>query len=295
VDIMANTGTVLITGSTGTVGGAVLDRLRTADVRLRTLSRDEAKAHSLRDRGVEVVVADFLKPETLAPALEGVGVVFLLTPISQDQVVQAGNVIQAAKRSGHHPRIVRLSVHQACREAPTRVSRQHAEIEGAVKASGLPYTLLRPQSFMQNTLMAAPTVAAEGKIYGSFKAGRLGMIDARDIGEVAAKVVTDEGHDGKVYTLTGPSAISFDDVAEALTEVLGKDVRYVDVPLEAAKGAMLRRGIPEWRADALNEYARAHSEGYSDFTTDAIERLTGHPATSYAQFARDFEQRFHGG
>jgi uncharacterized protein YbjT (DUF2867 family) len=223
-----------------------------------------------------------------------VGVVFLITPISHDQVAQAGNVIQAAKRSGHHPRIVRLSVHQACQEAPIRVSRQHAEIEDALTSSELPYTLLRPQSFMQNTLMAAPTVAAEGRIYGAFKAGRLGMIDARDIGEVAARVLTQEGHDGKVYTLTGPAAISFDDVAEALTDVLGKDVRYVDVPPEVAKEAMLRRGILEWRADALNEYAKAHSEGYSDFTTDAVEQLTGHPATSYAQFARDFAQRFRG-
>jgi uncharacterized protein YbjT (DUF2867 family) len=120
------------------------------------------------------------------------------------------------------------------------------------------------------------------------------MIDARDIGEVAARVLTQEGHDGKVYTLTGPAAISFDDVAEALKDVLGKDVRYVDVPPEAAKEVMLRRGIPEWRADALNEYAKAHSEGYSDFTTDAVEQLTGHPATSYAQFARDFAQRFRG-
>jgi uncharacterized protein YbjT (DUF2867 family) len=159
VDIMANTGTILITGATGTVGGAVLDRLR---VRLRTLSRDVAKAG-----------------------------------------------------------------HQAHREAPTRVSRQHAEIEDSVMSSELPYTLLRPQSFMQNTLIAAATVAADGKMYGTFKAGRLGMIDARDIGEVAAKVVTQQGHDGKVYTLTGPAAISFDDVAEALTIVTSADARLL--------------------------------------------------------------------
>src|SRR5215212_4529764 len=229
---MANIGTILITGATGTVGGAMLDSLRTADVRLRTLSRDVAKAQPLKDRGIEVVVADFLKPETLAPALDGVDVVFLVTPISRDQVVQAVNVIQAAKRLGHHPRIVRLSVHQAHREAPTRVSRQHAEIEDALTSSELPYTLLRPQSFMQNTLIAAATVAADGKIYGTFKAGRLGMIDARDIGEVAAKVVTQQGHDGKVYTLTGPAAISFDDVAEPLKDVLGRDVDVAHVLAE---------------------------------------------------------------
>jgi uncharacterized protein YbjT (DUF2867 family) len=292
---MANDGKILITGATGNVGGAALDRLATTDVDLRVLTRDESKARALRDRGVEATVADLLQPETLGPALEGVTVVFLLTPISPEQVVQAGNVIKAAKESGHDPRIVRLSVHQASHRAPTRVSRQHAEIEDALTASGLPYTLLRPQSFMQNTLMLAHTVAAEGRIYQPFKGGKLGMIDARDVGEVAAKVLTEGGHDGKVYTLTGPAAISFHDVARALSEVLGKEVRYVDVSLEAAKDAMLRRGVPEWRADALNEYAKAHSEGYSDFTTDDVERLTGHPATPYEQFARDFEQRFRAG
>jgi uncharacterized protein YbjT (DUF2867 family) len=291
---MADTGKILITGATGNVSRAVLDRLGTAGADLRVLTRDESKAPALRERGVEVAVADFLKPETLGPALEDVSLVFLVTPISREQVAQATNVIQAAKDSGHAPRIVRLSVQQASHEAPMRVSRQHAEIEDALRSSGLPYTLLRPQSFMQNTLMVAHTVAAEGKIYQPFKDGKLGMIDARDVGEVAAKVLTDKGHDGKVYTLTGPAVISLDDVAQSLSEVLGKEVQYVNVPLEPTKAAMLHRGVPEWLADALNEYAQAHSEGYSAFTTDDVEQLTGHPATSYREFARDFEQAFRG-
>jgi uncharacterized protein YbjT (DUF2867 family) len=248
---------------------------------------------ALRDRGVEAIVADFLKPETLGPALEGVSTIFLLTPITPDQVTQASNVIEAARESGNDPRVVRLSVHQASHEAPARISRHHAEIEDELILSGLPYTFLRPQSFMQNTLIAARTVASEGKIYQPFKDGKLGMIDARDIGEVASKV-TERGHEGKAYTLTGPAAISFYDVAEALSEVLGKEVSYVAVPLETAMEVMLNMGIPEWRADALNEYAKAHSEGYSDFTTNDVEQLTGHPATFYKKFAGDFEWVFGG-
>jgi uncharacterized protein YbjT (DUF2867 family) len=291
---MAKNGKILITGATGTVGGAVLDRLGTTGCDVRVLTRDAARAEALRARGVEAVVADFLQPETLGPALAGVRVVFLLTPISPAQVLQARNLITAATASGHHPRIVRLSVHQASPDAPTRISRQHAEVEDAVLSSGLPYTLLRPQSFMQNTLLLAHMVAATGTIYQPFKDGRLGMINARDIAEVAARVLTEEGHEGRVYTLTGPAAISFHDVAQALSEVLGTAVRYIDVSLEAAKEAMLRRGVPEWLADALNEYAKAHSEGYSDFTTDDVARLTGHRATSYEQFAHDFAQAFRG-
>jgi uncharacterized protein YbjT (DUF2867 family) len=273
----------------------LLNYLQTTDVDLRVLAHDESKAQSLKDRGIEdVVLGDFLKPETLMPALEDVSKVFLLTPISPQQVPQASNMIDAAKESGNEPRIVRLSVHQASHEAPARNSRQHAQIEDELASSGLPYTLLRPQSFMQNTLMAAPTVASEGKIYQPFKDGKLGMIDARDIAEVAAKVLTEEGHEGKVYTLTGPAAISFYEVAEVLSEVLGKEVSYINIPLDAAKKAMLSGGIPEWNVDTLIEYAKAHSEGYSDFTTEDFERLMGHPSTSYKEFASDFEQMFGG-
>jgi uncharacterized protein YbjT (DUF2867 family) len=291
---MADTGKILVTGATGNVGSAVLGNLGTTEVNLRTLAHDEAKAQSLKDRGVEAVVGDFLEPETMIPALQGVSTVLLITPIHPEQVTQASNVIKAAKESGNDPRIVRLSVHQASHEAPSRNSRQHAQIEDEVRSSGLPYTLLRPTTFMQNTLATARTVASEGKIYQPFKDGKLGMIDARDIGEVAAKVLTEEGHEGKVYTLTGPAAISFYEVAEALSEVLGKEVRYVNIPLEDAKRAMLNMGLSEWRADVLIEYAKAHSEGYSNFTTEDVEQLTGHPATSYKEFATDFERVFRG-
>ncbi|HKH35829.1 MAG TPA: SDR family oxidoreductase [Rubrobacter sp.] len=292
---MADTGKFLVTGATGKVGSSLLKHLDTANTDLRALVHDESKAQSLRDRDVETVVGDFLEPVSLGTALEGVSTVFLATPIHPEQITQATNVIEAASASGNDPRIVRLSVHQASHQAPTKISRQHAEIEDTLAASGLTYTLLRPQSYMQNTLMAAPTVASEGKIYQPMKEGRLGMIDARDFGEAAAKVLTEDGHEGKTYTLTSPTTVSFYDVAGVLGEVLGKEVAYVPVPLKRAKEAMLQRGIPEWMADALNEYAKAHSEGYSDWTAEDFERLTGHPATHYEQFASDFEQIFRGG
>ena len=291
---MADTGKILVTGATGNVGSAVLGNLGITDGNLRALAHDESSARSLKDRGVEAVVGDFLEPETLVPALQGVSTVLLITPIHPEQVTQASNMIKAAKDSGNDPRIVRLSVHQASHDAPTRNSRQHAQIEDELRSSGLPYTLLRPTTFMQNTLATARTVASEGRIYQPFKDGKLGMIDARDIGEVAAKVLTEEGHEGKVYTLTGPAAISLYEVAEALSEVLGKEVRYVNISLEDAKRAMLNMGLSEWRADVLIEYAKAHSEGYSNFTTEDVEQLTGHRATSYKEFATDFERVFRG-
>ena len=114
---MASRGLVLITGATGRVGSALLDRLSDANVDLRVLSHDESKAQSLRNRGVEVIQGDFLTPETLGPALDQVTAVFLATPIHPEQITQATNVIQAATNSGIAPRIVRLSVHQASHQA----------------------------------------------------------------------------------------------------------------------------------------------------------------------------------
>ena len=292
---MAESGKILVTGAPGRVGSALLERLTATEVEVRALVHDESKVQSLRDRGVEIVLGDFLEPETMGPVLEGVSTVFLLTPIHPEQVPQATNVIQAAKESGNDPRIVRLSVQQASHEAPARNSRQHAQIEDQLISSGLSYTILRPQSFMQNTLMAARTVASEGRIYQPFKDGKLGMIDVRDIGEVAAKVLTEEGHEGKTYTLTGPAAISLYDVAETLGEVLGKEVSYIPISLERAKEAMLIMGLSDWSADVLIEYAKVHSEGYSNFTTEDVEQLTGHPATPYKKFASDFAQVFRGG
>ncbi len=145
---------------------------------------------------------------------------------------------------------------------------------------------------MQNTLMAAQTVASDGALYMPMKEGKFGMIDVRDIVDVAAKVLTEAGHEGKTYGLTGPASISYHDIAAGLSKALGKEVKYVDVPLEAAREAMVGMGLPEWYADAYNEYNKAFSEGFGDFTTNDVKELTGHPARSYETFARDFSQAF---
>ncbi len=286
-------GKILVTGATGNVGGGVVASLTAMGADVRALVHDESKAQGLRDTGVEVVIGDLAKPETLDPAFSGVDKVFLVTPVGPAQVSLARNAIAAAKRAGS-PHIVRLSA-GAVREMPgalPRVSAQHAEIDAELKASGLPYTILRPHGFMQNTLMAAQTVASEGVVYMAVKDAKMGIIDFRDIADVAAKVLTEAGHEGKTYGLTGPASISYHDVAAGLSKALGKDVKYVDVPLEAAREAMVGMGLPERMADAMTEYNKAFSEGFADFTTNDVKEITGHPARSYETFAHDFAQAF---
>ena len=286
-------GKILVTGATGNVSSRLIVELKARGADVRAMVREASEAQGLRDAGVEVVIGDFDKAETLDAAFSGVDKVFLLTPPNPNQVAQARNGIAAAKRAGG-PHIVRQSA-RAVKEMPgalPRVSAQHAEIDAELKASGLPYTILKPHNFMQNTLMAAQTVASDGAVYMPMKEGKLGMIDVRDIVDVAAKVLTEAGHEGKTYGLTGPASISFHDIAAGLSKALGKEVKYVDVPLEAAREAMLGMGMSEWLADANNEYFRALSEGFGDFTTNDVEELTGHPARSYEAFARDFAQAF---
>lgn len=292
---MATSGKILVTGARGKVGSLLILNLTNLGADVRALVRDESKAQGLQDAGVEVVVGDLEEPYTLDAAFRGVDKVFLITPPNPNQVIQAKNGIQAARRSGS-PTIVRLSA-KAVRNMPGAlpwVLVQHAEIDGELRASGVPYTILKPHNFMQNTLMAAQTVASEGIVYMPFKDGKVGMIDVRDIAELAAKVLTEDGHQGQTYTLTGPASISFHDVASGLSKVLCKEVRYIDVPLEAAREAMISMGLSEWFADALGEYTTAFGEGYGDFTTNDVEQVTGHPARSYETFARDFAQVFGG-
>ena len=296
---MTNSGKILVTGATGNVGSVLIPDLTILGADVRALVRNESKAQGLENAGIEVVVGDLDKPDTLDAAFRGVDKVFLITPPNPNQVMQAKNGIAAAKRSGS-PFIVRLSA-GAVRDMPgalPRISGQHAEIDDELRASGVPYTILKPHNFMQGTMMAAQTVESgcpgckHGIVYMPMKDGKIGMIDVRDIVDVAVKVLTEDGHEGKTYTLTGPASISFHDVAAALAKALGKEVNYVDVPLEAGRQAMISMGLSEWMADAFGEYFTAFSEGYGDYTTPDVEQVTGNPPRSYETFARDFAHVF---
>ena len=143
-------------------------------------------------------------------------------------------------------------------------------------------------------MMAAQTVASEGTVYMPFKDGKVGMIDIHDIAEVAAKVLTEYGHQGQTYTLTGPASISFHEVAATLSRVLSREGKYIDVPPEAAREGMVAMGLSAWFADALNEYFRAFSKGLGDTVTHAVQEVTGHPARSYETFVHDFAEVFGG-
>ena len=159
--------------------------------------------------------------------------------------------------------------------------------DAAIIGSGLTYVILRPHYFMQNMFMSADSIAAESKFYLGMGDGRLGMIDARDIVDCIEQAVLSDAFDDRIIDLTGPESIDFGTAAVTLSAALGRPVDYVAVPPEAVEDAIREMGLGDWVARVLRDYSQAYSENWGDFTTGEVARMTGHPARSFADFARE--------
>src|SRR5689334_4371945 len=182
---------VLVTGATGTVSTALLATLKgKRGIKVRALVHDPAKGEALEKDGYEVVVGDLEEPDTLVGAFDGVDVLWLLTPASALEPSMGSNAVAAAKRA-KVKHIVRNSAIKAAHDAPNRNGRLHAQVEDAIKASDIAWTILRPHYYMQNLLSSAGSVASDGMLYMNMGEAPAGMIDARDVGVLAARVIED--------------------------------------------------------------------------------------------------------
>ena len=283
--------TVLVTGATGTVSTALLNALQGADVRLKALVRDASRANDIR--GAEVFAGDLDDPGSLLPAFEGVHDLWLLVPNGPRAPENNMNALWAARQAGVE-RVVRLSVVGAAPDAPNRSGRLHALSDRETERCDMGWTILRPHWFMQNLLNEAGDIAATGTFALNMAASRIGMIDARDIAACAARVLLDgpDRHHGRTYTLTGPRSLTFDEVAGELGRALGRPVRYLPVGDDAKRGTLLGYGVPRWIVDMLEEYARAYSSGWGDFTIGTVTELLGRPPRDVAEFIRDHAGSF---
>lgn len=279
---------ILITGATGTTGGELVKLFQARGVRARVMARDPNK---LTTTGLEIVRGDFADPKSLDAALAGIERAFLLSAPDIRSVELQGNFIEAARRAGVK-HLVKVSSIAAAPDAPCRFLRWHAEIEKRLADSGIPHTNLRPGFFMQNMLWMAGSIKAEGAFYAPSGPGKMGMIDVRDIAAVAFKALTEDGHAGKSYTLTGPEALSHADAAQKLSRVIGRRVRHVDVSPSDFRKTMLDAGMPEWFADGLNELYAWVREGGAAGVTNTVAKLTGKPPIRFEEFARDYAGAF---
>jgi uncharacterized protein YbjT (DUF2867 family) len=280
--------TILVTGATGTIGRDVTRQLAGKSATVRAGVRDPGKARKQFGADVALVPFDFENAHSVDEALKGVTKVFLLPPLMPNQVEAANALVDAAKRAGVR-HIVKLSVIGVDTESFT-LGKWHAAQERHIRESGLAYTLLRPNSFMQNFINHFPP--RDGVIYLPWGNGRASFVDTRDIAAVTAEALTASGHEGKIYTLTGPAALGIAEVAKILSETAGREINYVDVPESAARDGMLQAGLPQWQVDAVMELHAINKQNLWSTVTPDIEKVIGKPPTEFAQFARDHAEKF---
>ncbi|MFF3074008.1 NAD(P)H-binding protein [Kitasatospora sp. NPDC057904] len=283
---------IVVTGATGTVGSKIVTGLRERGESVRALLRNPAEAPAEWDGGVEKAAADFSDPASLDAALAGADVVYLLVAVHPDMADHERNVIDAAVRTGRRPRVV---LHAAAgmeqRPAGVRFVASHVAGLEHLRASGLPWTVIAPNGFYQNFLGMAPSVRA-GRLAVPGGEGAVSYVDARDVAAAAVEVLATEGHEGAVHTLTGPAALTHDALAEQLGAVAGRTVRYTAVAPDAALAGMLDAGWDPWRAEGMVELYGLYAAGHASAVSPDVEKLTGRPARSFAEFAAEHAGAF---
>lgn len=272
---------ILVTGGFGTIGRALVPLLkaRGADVAVMS-SRADAQAD-----GVPLVVADFADPASLRRAFAGVRTLFLLLPLVPNMLALARNAVDAARAAGV-AHVVRSSGAGADATSPVAIARVQGEIDALVQASGIPFTLLRPNSFMQNWVNFHAQALRDGAYHAPNGEGATSMVDVRDIAEAAAAVLLNPGaHAGRIYTLTGGEALSNAQMLAAVSEVAGHPVRYVDIPEAAAREAMA--GLPPALADWLLSLHHVIKQGWAAGVSGDVHTLTGHAPRRFIDFVAE--------
>lgn len=276
---------ILLTGATGKIGAETARQLLEKGATLRALVRDEAKAANLKAAGVELVVGDIADASTVKRALAGVEKAFLLMPNGEHQEAHEKQFTDLCVAAGVK-HLVKMSSMEAVATARTPIPRAHWAVEEYIRASGLAWTMVKPNFFMQNLLASARTIKEQGKFFLPMGNGTTGMADARDIGAVCAEVLTGKGHAGKSYEITGPEVLTFHQVAERFSEVLGKRVEYVPMPMAQFRERMTNILKP-WHLNAVCELFQEIADIGLDHTTDTFKKLIGRDPISVRQFIKD--------
>ncbi len=275
------------------VGRAVLEEVRKTKYAVKAMYR-KAEDAKKAPAGVTSVIADFADKESMRKALGGVENVFLVcSPIPQ-LVELESNAIEACKESG--VRHVVLNSATGAGDCAKSFPSWHRKAEEKLQASGMRYTILRPNGFMQNIVnYNAPSIRAQGAFYAAMGDTKTSVIDVRDIAAVASKALTEpEAHSGKTYELNGPEAFSNAEIAAKISRVAGRPVQFVDIPEEVQRKAMLAAGMPEWQVTALLELQEYYVSGKCAAVTDVLARLLGKAPRSLDQFLEENRESFRG-
>jgi uncharacterized protein YbjT (DUF2867 family) len=281
---------ILVTGSTGNVGREVVNQLAASGRKVRALVRD-LEERTRFPTTIDVVKGDLDHIESLVQAMQGAERVYLVTPLTPSLIKHDANVIEAARRAKVR-HVVKQSVFGAPQEGFT-LARWHRAGEKALEISGLGWTHLRPAGFYTNTLWWAPTIRSQATVFQSTGEGKVASIDPRAVAAVAVKTLTETGHESRAYELTGPTGLSASEQCALLARVLGKPIKFVNVPDQAARDTLLSSGMHAQVVDVMLELFAQVRAGRTAQVTDVVQKLTGKPARAFEAWVREHRAAFH--
>ena len=277
---------ILLTGATGKTGSATAKALNERGIKFRALIRNEEKREGIESLGGEVIIGSIENKEAVDQSMVDVETALILLPNSENQLSLEKQLVDSAKQAGAN-RIVKMSSIEATPDATSPIPRLHLESEEYIKQSGLNWTMVKPNFYMQNLLASAATIKDQGKIFLPMGEGKTGMIDTTDVGKVLAKVLSEDGHESMNHEITGPEILSFFEVAEIFTQGLGKQVDYVDVPLAAYKETLGQFLTNQWHLDAVIDLFKGIADGGIEEKTDTYSNLMGESPKSLSQFVSE--------
>lgn len=277
---------ICVIGAGGTVGSELTKQLESENVRFRAAYFSKKKAEISRERGIDAVIIDFNRPETLRAAFQACDKLFLLGPNEANQTQLELNAVEAAKAVGVQ-HIVKQSVLGANEEA-FEMAKVHRAVERAIESSGIAWTFLRPNSFMQNVMTyMGETIRSESAFYSASDDAKISHVDVRDIAAVAVKALIEFTHEGCAYTLTGPEALTHDELATELSNVLGRPINHISLSPSDLRSGMLAQGMPEEIADRMLDLERYFRDGQASRITNDIKQVTGREPGRFPAFALD--------
>ncbi len=282
---------ILLTGITGTTGSKVLKVMAEKGVAMRAMVRDPAKVSDLSIPQLDIVQGDFENESSMEVAMCGVDIAFMLMANCPQQLDNELRFIDTAKKAGVS-HVVKLSASTADANSTSLLKSFHGKAEAHLAESGMAYTSIRPNFFMQNMLHSAPSICAQDKFYLPMKQGRTGAIDVEDVAEFTAEVLTSEGHNGKTYDVTGSEIISFAGMAAKMSEVLGREIAYVDVPAEGFATQLRQFGTDDWYVDAVGELFTFIANDSDAYVSDSFKQVCGKVPRSFRAFVQEHAAAF---
>lgn len=282
---------ILVTGATSAVGKAVIKELLARKVLVRAFLRKPVDAAKLQAQGVEAFLGDMTKQASVAQALQGIESVYLITPVAEYLLETEGLWAQEGKKAGIR-HLIKQSEIGADPQSLSPLLQYHGRAEDAIRTSGVPYTILRTLYFMQNFApMYAHSIITRGMIYAPLADARMSYVDARDVGAVAARLLTKEGHQYQEYEVTGPEAITCTQLAEIFSSLLHTPVHYATISDEETEKALVGRYSP-WRARAVVTLLQFYRQGGGNLVTPVVDEVTGRKPCTAAAFISEQLQSF---